>query len=122
MKRPAVARRLTNQTRQTVVADRLFVADTFFSRLKGLLGTRELPAGDALLIRPCNNIHMFGMRYAIDVAFVDEDDRVLKVLEGLAPGRIAWCRGAVYVVEMPCGALRQSATAAGDRFAVVIMQ
>lgn len=119
MKRQAVPQRLINQTREKVVADRLFVADTFFSRLKGLLGTRELPQGDALLISPCNNIHMFGMRYAIDAAFVSEDNKVLKVVEALAPGRIAWCRGAVYVVEMPCGALRQSLTEVGDTFAVV---
>lgn len=119
MKRTAVPRRLLNRTKQTVVAERLFVADTFFSRLKGLLGTSGLPAGEALLISPCNNIHMFGMRYAIDVAFVGSDDAVLKVAEALAPGRLARCRGASYVVELPCGALRQSSTEAGDRLAVV---
>ena len=119
MKRQSVPRCLRNLTREKVVADRLFVADTFFSRLKGLLGTSELPQGEALLISPCNNIHMFGMRYAIDVAFVGADNKVLKVVEALAPGRIAWCRGASFVVEMPCGALRRSETEVGDTFAIV---
>ena len=119
MRQQAVQRCLMNRSKATVVAKRLFIADTFFSRLKGLLGTRELPEGEALLIRPCNNIHMFGMRYAIDVAFVGEGDKVLKVVESLAPGRVAWCRGARYVVEMPCGALRQSKTEAGDTFQIV---
>ena len=119
MRQQAAPRRLLNRNKETVVADRLFVADTFFSRLKGLLGTRELPKGEALLIRPCNNIHMFGMCYAIDVAFVSAEDTVLKVVESLAPGRIAWCRGARYVVEMPCGALRRSETEAGDTLVIV---
>ena len=119
MTEPAVIRRLMNRTRQTVVADRLSVAETFFSRLKGLLGTRELSAGHALLIRPCNNIHMFGMNYAIDVAFVGQGDRVLKTVEALAPGRVSWCRGAVYAVEMPCGTLRQSGTETGDILEVI---
>ena len=118
MSKKAATGRLINRTKQTVIAERLFVADTFFGRLKGLLGTSGLPSGDALMIRPCNNIHMFGMRYAIDVAFVSADDKVLKAVEALAPGRIAWRRGAAYVVELPCGALRQSATETGDMLVV----
>ena len=118
MSKRAATGRLINRTKQTVIAERLFVADTFFGRLKGLLGTSELPQGEALLIRPCNNIHMFGMRYAIDVVFVSADDKVLKVLAALAPGRVAWRFGAAHVVELPCGALRQSATETGDKLVV----
>ena len=111
--------KLVNQTRRTVVAENLRIADTFFNRLKGLLGTSVLPEGEALLIRPCNNIHMFGMQYSIDVAFVDDTDQVLKTVEALRPGRFACCSEASYVVEMPCGTLRATGTDVGDSLKVM---
>lgn len=110
--------KLANQTKGTVVAENLRIADSFFSRLKGLLGTDGLPPGEALLIRPCNNIHMFGMKYAIDVLFVSAGDQVLKTVAGLAPGKFTSCSGAVYVVEMPCGTLQDSRTESGDQLQI----
>ncbi len=106
--------KLVNLTRKTIVSCNLRIADSFFSRLKGLLGTVGLPDGDALLLRPCNNIHMFGMKYAIDVAFVDDQGKVLKTVAELAPGRFAGCPDAHSVVEMPSGTLYKTATGIGD--------
>lgn len=111
--------RLLNRTRDTVMAERLRIADSFITRLKGLLGTKELPDGEALLIRPCNNIHMFGMQYSIDVAFVSSANQVMKTVADLAPGRFASCPGADHVVEMPCGTLQKSLTEQGDLLDVV---
>ena len=111
--------RLINRTRGTVVALRLRLAETFFSRLRGLLGTSLLPEEEALLIRPCNNIHMFGMRYAIDVAFASSTGQVLKTVRSLEPGRMAYCKGAAYVVEMPCDTLARTATRVSDILAIV---
>jgi len=71
------------------------------------------------MIRPCNNIHMFGMKYSIDVAFVDAKDRVVKTVAGLPPGKLAGCRGARYVVEMPQGTLLNTGTETGDLLRVV---
>lgn len=110
--------RLINETRGEVIAERLRSADTFWKRLRGLLGTRELPAGNALLLRPCNGVHMFGMRYSIDLLFVDERDVVVATVESLAPGQMKSCRRAAYVVELPCGAVQSSGTVAGDRVKV----
>lgn len=107
--------RLINETRGEVIAERLRSADTFWKRLRGLLGTRELPAGNALMLRPCNGVHMFGMRYALDLLFVDERDVVVETVESLAPGRIKSCRRAAYVVELPCGAVQSSRTVPGDK-------
>ena len=103
-----------NQTRNTILVERLRVADSFFKRLKGLLGTRELPAGEALLIRPCNAIHMFGMRYALDIVFVSQENRVLQTIRALQPGQTAKYSQAAYVLELPCGALDSSGTEPGD--------
>ena len=66
--------RLFNESRDVLLAERLAVADTFWKRLRGLLGTREWPEGNALLISPCNSVHMFGMKYCLDVLFVDQQN------------------------------------------------
>ena len=106
--------KLINMSQKTVVSSNLRIADSFFSRLRGLLGTAALSRGEALLLRPCNNIHMLGMRYAIDVAFVSATGHVLKTVAELAPGGFARCGEARCVVEMPCGTLHSTGTGLGD--------
>ncbi|HVW19161.1 MAG TPA: DUF192 domain-containing protein [Solirubrobacteraceae bacterium] len=102
-----------------LVADRCLVADRAWPRMRGLLGRRSLEAGEGLLIEPAGSIHMLGMRFAIDAAFLDRGRRVLRVAEGLAPWRMAACRGARSVLELPAGTLARTGLAAGDelRFA-----
>lgn len=92
------------------------VADTFFRRLKGLLGRRELPAGRGMLLKPANSIHTFGMKFAIDVIFVDREGRILKIIEQLPPGKISPpVTGAHCVIETAGGQLSTTAPALGDR-------
>ena len=70
------------------------------------MGRRELPAGRGLWIEPCNSIHMFFMRFAIDVLFLDREGRVKKVMLRLRPWRISpIVFGARTVVELPAGLL-----------------
>src|SRR5512145_1637770 len=89
-----------------LVADRLRLAHTHWTRLKGLLGTRSLPPGEGLWLRPCRQVHMFGMRYAIDVVFLDEQQRVVHLVSDLAPGRISPKVGsAASVLELPAGTI-----------------
>jgi len=109
---------LWNETRQIRLASRLHLAITFFRRLKGLLGTKCLPEGEALLIRPCSSIHTIGMRYPIDVLFMTTDDRVLKIAASVPPGRTAAARGSSYVLELPAGMAVKTETAAGDRLVI----
>lgn len=90
------------------------LADGFFSRLKGLLGTKSLLAGEGLVIRPCNSIHTFGMNYSIDVVFAAADDRVAHMATCLEPGRLMACRGSRYVIELPAGTLVRTGTKPGD--------
>lgn len=65
-------------------------ATTPWTRARGLLGRRALPPGQALWLAPCRSIHTVGMQFAIDVVFVDDDARVVKVAERLAPWRLTW--------------------------------
>ncbi len=87
-----------------MIAERLHLAHTRWTRLKGLLGTRSLEPGDGLWLKPCNQVHMIGMRYAIDVVFLDDDRRVVRTIADLAPGRISpKVKLATSVLELPAG-------------------
>jgi uncharacterized membrane protein (UPF0127 family) len=74
-------------------------------RLVGLMGRASLPPGHALLLDPCASIHTCFMRFAIDVAFLDEENRVVRMVRQLAPWRLAGARGSRKCVEMAGGAL-----------------
>lgn len=80
---------------------RVRIAATFAARARGLLGRPRSWLGDAglLVIVPCSSVHTFGMRDAIDVAFVAANGTVLKVARLVPPGRVLSSRGAVAVVE-----------------------
>ena len=96
-----------------LVCPRCELADTPWRRLRGLLG-RDLPADAGLLIRPSSSVHMLGMRYAIDAVFLDREQRVLRIAAGLAPWRLASCRGARAVLELPSGACAAAGLREGD--------
>jgi uncharacterized protein len=81
---------------------------------------RSLPDGGGLVIDPCSSIHMFGMRFALDVLYVDKHDRVVRAQEGIQPWRIGPLRTnhARYVIELPVGAIQASGTVVGDQLLV----
>jgi uncharacterized protein len=105
---------LTNARNNQIVARTLLTAFDSASRRKGLLGRDGLPEGSALIIAPCQAIHTFSMRFAIDVAFVAKDGLVLKVRHAVPARRIAVALRAFAVVELPAGAIERSGTRAGD--------
>src|SRR5262245_5151607 len=99
-----------------LLADRLRSAHTHWTRLRGLLGTRGLEPGHGLWIKPCNQVHMFGMRYAIDVVFLDDEGRVLRMVHDLQPNRISpRVAGATSVLELPAGTLARVGLAENAR-------
>jgi uncharacterized membrane protein (UPF0127 family) len=110
-------RRLWQITRPdgTVACERCLVADTPLSRMRGLLGRAGLEPGEGMLIKPTNSVHMFFMRFAIDVVFVDREMAVRKVVEKLRPWRMAGCRGARAAIELPAGAASRSGITVGER-------
>ena len=98
-----------------VVSERCLIADTPRLRMRGLLGRADLPAGEGLLIRPTNAIHMWFMRFAIDAIFLDEHGEVLRVAERLQPWRMAVRRGAKSVLEVAAGTCADAGVRPGDR-------
>jgi protein-S-isoprenylcysteine O-methyltransferase Ste14/uncharacterized membrane protein (UPF0127 family) len=102
-----------------VVAERLRSAHTHWTRLRGLLGTSALAPGDGLWIRPCRQVHMFGMRYAIDVVFLDDRLDVLHTIPDLAPWAVSpRIDAATSVVELPAGTLARIGLAPGARLLI----
>jgi uncharacterized protein len=111
--------RIANLTRGTSIAERSRVARSLRERTVGLLATPNLAAGEGLLIERTQSIHMFFMRYPIDVVFVDRSGLVRKTVSVLRPWRVVWwARGARDCIELPAGALATSRTVPGDRVEV----
>jgi len=95
---------IRNATKGQIVAHHVKDASSFFSRFLGLMFQPPIPKGHGLLLRPCNAIHTWAMRFPIDVVYLDEAGRVLRVDRNLQPWRFAQpCRGAVAVLELPAG-------------------
>jgi uncharacterized membrane protein (UPF0127 family) len=108
--------RVANLTRGTSVAEHCRVASTLGERTVGLLSTPGLMRGEGLLIERTQSIHMFFMRYPIDVVFVDRLGEVTRTVSALRPWRVVWwARGARDCLELPVGALEASRTFPGDR-------
>ena len=107
--------RIYNLTRQTELADCVEVADRGAKRRKGLLGREKLSAGEGLWIVPCESVHTFGMRFPIDLVYLDRDKRVKKVTNDVHPWRMSACLSAHSVVELASGSIRKSQTQPGDR-------
>jgi len=108
--------RVFNATRDTVLAERASLADSFWTRGRGLLGRSSLPPGEGLVIVPAQAVHCIGMSFPIDVIHVCRDGRVVRVVPNLRPyrfGPFVW--GSHYVVELPAGAALTTLTQPGDQ-------
>jgi len=106
---------ISNLTRQTQIADKAVLAQTMFSRMRGLLAKDTFCAGEALILQPADSLHTFFMRFPIDVIFLDGKDKVLKISENFSPFRFCLApRGAARVIELPVNTIRNSSTKIGD--------
>lgn len=85
----------------------IFVASSFWERTRGLLGRKPLVGNQGLLIEKCHSVHMLGMKYALDLIYLDDHGKVLKVVNDLKPWRFSICYGASCVVEVLSGISRQ---------------
>lgn len=96
------------------IAQKAKVAQSFISRLIGLLGRSSLKQEEALIIKPCADIHTIGMRFPIDVVFVDKKKRVVKIVHGLKPFRLARASKAKAAIELSAGAADRQNIKVGD--------
>jgi len=102
----------------TVVCERCEVPESSFGRARGLLGRDGLEAGEGMLIDRAGSVHMFFMRFPIDVVFLDRDRKVVGVRHGLRPWQVAAARRAVAALELPAGAAAEAGIEEGDVLAL----
>jgi len=110
-----------NRTREKFIATHAEVADGYFSRLVGLLGTtrRWARAGKGLWIVPSHGVHTIGMLYALDLIFLDRDYTVVDVEEHVRPFRISKVHfTADSVLELPVHTVFRTETRVGDQLEI----
>ena len=108
-----------NQTRNTILADAAEVADTSEKRRTGLLKHDRLEPGQGLWIVPCESVHSFFMKFAIDLVYLDRNKKVRKVRHRMVPWRVSACLSAHSILELPAGAVAASGTQKGDQLEIV---
>jgi uncharacterized protein len=107
--------RVWNRSRDILLAERAIAAGTSRERRTGLLGHASLEKGEGLWIAPCEAVHTIGMKFPIDVLFLDRKRKVLKIRKEMKQWRMAACFRAHSVLELPAGIAEATGTVAGDQ-------
>ncbi|HOV97257.1 MAG TPA: DUF192 domain-containing protein [Thermomonas sp.] len=96
----------------------VWAADRWWSRMRGLLARPALAkdGSQAMWITPCASVHTFGMRYALDVVYLDRNGAVVGLREHLRPWRVSACVQAAVAVEFHTGALAHLRPQRGERW------
>jgi uncharacterized membrane protein (UPF0127 family) len=107
---------IVNLTRECPIASHVEIARNPWQRMKGLLGASHFPRGEALIITHCQSVHMFFMKFPIDVIFCDRQDKVIGLCPNIKPGCLSPIFfKASYAIELPSGSIAASKTQVGDQ-------
>lgn len=109
---------LRNNTRDTTIA-RAEWRGSMLGRARGLLGKKGLAHGEGIVISPCTSVHMFFMRFGLDVVYIDRDYQVVKAVRDLKPFRVSFGgRGAHIAIELPVGTIEAAKIERGDQLEI----
>ena len=97
------------------MADRADIADTSEKRRQGLLKHTGLAPGEGLWITPCEAVHTWFMKFAIDVVFLDKKRKIVKIRENMGKWRMSGSLSAKSVLELPAGTCAATGTVKGDQ-------
>jgi uncharacterized membrane protein (UPF0127 family) len=112
-----------NLTKKTWLATTVRKADNFFTRLVGLLRRQSLGPEEALWLIPSKGVHTIGMKFPIDVIFLDQNNKVLATICDLAPRRVSGLQLRAHsVLELPRGVINKSATTVGDQLEILLAE
>ena len=108
-----------NKTKEILIADQVKVANSFLTRLVGLLNKSSLSSSEALIIRPCKAIHTWLMKFSIDVLFLDENNKVIHIMENMVPGRKSpFIKKSHQVIELQAGKIALTGTEISDEIII----
>ena len=107
--------RVTNITRGTSLGDAISTAGSSAERKTGLLKHKGLERGHGLWIVPCEGVHSFFMKFAIDVIYIDKKKRIRKLVRQMLPWRLSFCLPAHSVLELPVGTIDECRCENGDQ-------
>ena len=105
---------IVNKSRPAVLAQKARLADTIFSRIKGLMFRKSMDPDEALLFYHTHSIHTFCMRFPIDVVFLDKNMKVIKVYHALKPARLAGSLWSFLTIELPANKVFEDSLKIGD--------
>ncbi len=104
-----------NSSKEIFVLQEVEVADSFWYRFKGLMGRAFLEEGKGMLIIPCSHVHTLGMKFSLDIAFLDSNNRVCHLLTGVPAGKLfLGSRYAASVLEAAAGSFAGQKLEQGD--------
>jgi uncharacterized protein len=106
--------RVRNLNKEIELADRAIAANTSALRKTGLLKHESLPEGEGLWIVPCEGVHTFFMKFAIDVIYLNKKRQVVKLRPNMPKSRLSLCLKAHSVLELPAGMIAKTGTQVGD--------
>ena len=104
-----------NITRGTVIGDSINSAETSAERTVGLLKHEGLRENEGLWIVPCEGVHTFFMKFALDLIYIDRKKVVKKVISNIPPWRVSYCLPAHSILELPVGTIQRTGTTKGDQ-------
>ena len=112
-----------NLTKNTWLATKIRKADNFITRLIGLLKRSTLGPEEALWLMPSKGIHTIGMKFPIDVVFLNKNNIVLRIASGMMPCRVSRIQLRGYsVLELPNGTIKKSHTEVGDQLEISLVE
>ncbi|NMB38724.1 MAG: DUF192 domain-containing protein [Firmicutes bacterium] len=105
-----------NLSKNSLLGQEIMHADSYWRRFRGLLGKKELQFGEGLLLTPCKAVHSIGMRFSLEIIYLDRSNRAVHIMT-LKPNRLGpFISNAYQVLELPLGTVSYSKTALGDLF------
>lgn len=111
--------KITNLSKNRILAEEVILARSFFKRLKGLLGYKLLGPKQGMILLPSNSVHTFFMHFPIDILFVDKNNKVIMAISSLKPFSLTpICWRSKYIIELPAGVIQSTSTEKGDALAL----
>src|SRR4028118_1707756 len=111
--------RIVHDNDNAIICERCQIADNIFTRVRGLLGRDSLAEDEGLLIIPCPSIHMFGMKFALDVVFLTREFVITDFVEEIAPGKAFVAKNKsgkpFMALELPVGTIARHGLEIGQK-------